>query len=172
MSYFRVTRCSIFVALKALKGLIFMKNLNSYSVITEGERVVKHEGVVSKITNNVITVTLKGNINCESCHAKGGCGAAESGPKEIEVYNSTESLKLNETVEVLLSKDKGLQAVFWAYVFPFILLISVLLISSSIYKEWIAGLLSIAILVPYYFILYVLRNSFKKAFKVSILKMV
>ncbi len=149
-----------------------MKNLNSYSVITEGERSVKHEGVVSKITNNVVTVSLTGNINCEACHAKGACGAAEAGPKEIEVYNSTESLKLNERVEVLLRKDLGLKAVFWAYVFPFILLTSVLIISSSLYKEWIAGLLSIAILVPYYFTLYILRNSFKKAFKVSILKMV
>ena len=149
-----------------------MENLNSNSVITEGDEIVKHEGVVSKIANNVITVSLMGNINCEACHAKGACGAAESGPKEIEVYNSTQSLKLNETVEVLLRKDLGLKAVFWAYVFPFILLISVLIISSSIYKEWIAGLLSIAILVPYYFTLYVLRNSFKKVFKVSILKLV
>lgn len=149
-----------------------MENLNSNSVITEGEKVVKHEGVISKIANNVVTVSLTGNINCEACHAKGACGAAESGPKEIEVYNATQSLKLNETVEVLLRKDLGLKAVFWAYVFPFILLISVLLISSSIYKEWIAGLLAIAVLVPYYFMLYVLRNTFKKAFKVSILKLV
>ena len=149
-----------------------MENLNSNSVITEGEKVVKHEGVISKIANNVVTVSLTGNINCEACHAKGACGAAESGPKEIEVYNATQSLNLNETVEVLLRKDLGLKAVFWAYVFPFILLISVLIISSSIYKEWIAGLLSIAVLVPYYFMLYVLRNTFKKAFKVSILKLV
>lgn len=149
-----------------------MKNLNSYSVITEGESSVKHEGVVSKITNNVVTVSLTGNINCEACHAKGACGAAEAGPKEIEVYNSTQSFKINENVEVLLRKDLGLKAVFWAYVFPFIILISVLIILSSIYEEWIAGLFSIAILIPYYSLLYALRNSFKKVFKVSILKMV
>ena len=149
-----------------------MKNLDSYSVITEGESSVKHEGVVSKITNHVVTVSLTGDVNCEACHAKGACGMAEAVPKEIEVYNSTESLKLNENVEIILRKDLGLKAVFWAYVFPFIMLISVLLITSSFYEEWIAGLFAIAILIPYYSLLYALRNSFKKVFKVSILKMV
>ena len=144
-------------------------NINSNN--TADDTIVKHEGVVSKITNDVVTISLKGNINCEACNAKGACGVSESNSKEIEISNSTQGLKLNENVEVLLNKNLGLKAVFWAYVFPFILLLTVLLIASTLFKEWIAGLLSIAVLIPYYLLLYVLRNTFKKAFKLSILKM-
>ena len=148
-----------------------MEKSNINSNDTADDTIVKHEGVVSKITNDVVTISLKGNINCEACNAKGACGVSESNSKEIEISNSSQTLKLNENVEVLLKKNLGLKAVFWAYVFPFILMLTVLLIASTLFQEWIAGLLSIAILIPYYLMLYVLRNTFKKAFKLSILKM-
>ena len=148
-----------------------MGKSNINSTDTADETIVKHEGVVSKITNDVVTISLKGNINCEGCKAKAACGVSESNDKEIEVPVSNQQLNLNENVEVLLNKNLGLKAVFWAYVFPFIIMLTVLLIASTLFKEWIAGLLSIAVLIPYYFMLYVLKSTFKKAFKLSILKM-
>lgn len=148
-----------------------MGNFNIDSTNTADETIVKHEGVVSKITNNVVTIALKGNVNCEGCKAKAACGVSESNDKEIEIPISDQQLNLNENVEVQLNKNLGLKAVFWAYVFPFIIMMTVLLIASTLFKEWIAGLLSIAVLVPYYFTLYLLKNSFKKSFKLSILKM-
>jgi sigma-E factor negative regulatory protein RseC len=80
-------------------------------------------------------------------------------------------LKVDESVQVFLKKGLGLKAVFWAYVFPFILLFAVLLIASALYQEWLAGLLAIGVLIPYYLLLYVLKNSFKSAFKVSVSKL-
>lgn len=148
-----------------------MGNSNINSTDTADDTIVKHEGVVSKISNDVVTIALKGNINCEGCKAKAACGVSESNDKEIEVPISNQQLNLNENVEVRLNKNLGLKAVFWAYVFPFIIMLTVLLIASTLFKEWIAGLLSIAVLVPYYFTLYLLKNSFKKRFKLSILKM-
>jgi sigma-E factor negative regulatory protein RseC len=137
---------------------------------TFDENIVKHQGIVSKISSNSITVSLQGNLHCEACNAKSACGVSDSDSKEIEVNAPAQSLKLNENVEVFLKKDLGLKAVFWAYVFPFVLLFSVLLIASSMYPEWIAGLLAIGVLIPYYLLLYVLKNSFKNTFKVSVSK--
>lgn len=138
---------------------------------------MKHSGVISKISNSAITVSLEGNINCESCNAKAACGISESNSKEIEIKSppseragTFQSFKLNESVDVVMQTELGLKAVFWAYVFPFILMIVVLVVSSNLFKEWIAGLLSLFVLIPYYFMLFVLKNSFRKAFKVSILK--
>lgn len=147
-----------------------MKESNSNNSLEIAEPVVRHEGIVSKISNDTITISLKGNINCEGCKAKSACGVSESNDKEIEVENTSKTLQLNESVEVVLQKDLGLKAVFWAYVFPFILMISVLLIASLFVAEWQAGLLALAILVPYYFSLHYLNAFFKKKFKVSILK--
>lgn len=147
-----------------------MAEIDINTVDTVGENLVKHEGIVSKISNSSITVSLKGNLHCDACNAKSACGVSDSDSKEIEIQAPAQALELNENVEVFLKKDLGLKAVFWAYVFPFILLFAVLLIGSRVYPEWIAGLLAIGILIPYYSLLYAFKNSFKKAFKVSVSK--
>ena len=131
---------------------------------------ITHTGVISKISSNKITVALKGNVNCEGCKAQSACGVSDSNDKEIEVVNTSQSFQLNEPVNVLLKRELGLKAVFWAYVFPFILMMVVLVTASFFVQEWIAGLLSLFTLLPYYFMLYVLKDSFQKAFQVSILK--
>ena len=148
-----------------------MEKSNSNNNLEIGEPVVRHEGIVSKISKETITISLKGNIDCEGCKAKSACGVSESNDKEIEVVNSSKILHLNENVEVLLKKNLGLKAVFWAYVFPFILMVTVLLVSSLFLKEWQAGLLALTILIPYYISLHYLNFFFKKKFKVSILKL-
>ena len=147
-----------------------MEDILTEHIGTIDGSMVRHDGVISKISKNKVTVALKGNINCDACNAKAICGASESSAKEIEVENVSQTMALNENVTVLLKKSLALRAVFFAYVFPFILLLGTLLITSYYYEEWIAGLLALAVLIPYFTILYALRNSFKKEFEVSILK--
>ena len=129
-----------------------------------------HSGVISKITGDSIIVSLEQNIHCESCKAKAGCGISESNTKEIEVFNTSDSFKINETVHVVLKKALGFKAVFWAYIFPFILMFCTLIISSYFLEEWIAGILSILVLLPYYLVLYYFKDTLKSVFKISILK--
>tara|TARA_R110001583_G_scaffold13031_5_gene56933 strand:- start:3935 stop:4384 length:450 start_codon:yes stop_codon:yes gene_type:complete len=147
-----------------------MEKLDLESYRTLNKEGIKHEGYISNITRNFITVSLKGNINCEGCKAQSACGVSDSSEKEIEIVNNNQSFKLNEYVEVILEKSLGLKAVFWAYIFPFLLIMISLVITSNFLKEWIAGLISLFILIPYYFTLYVLKKSFQKAFRISILK--
>ena len=148
-----------------------MAETDRNSVQKFDENFIKHEGIVSKVSSNSITVSLRGNLHCEACNAKSACGVSDSDSKEIEILTPAESLKVDESVQVFLKKGLGLKAVFWAYVFPFILLFAVLLIASALYQEWLAGLLAIGVLIPYYLLLYVLKNSFKSAFKVSVSKL-
>ena len=129
-----------------------------------------HSGVISKITGDSVIVSLEQNIHCESCRAKANCGISESNTKDIEIQNTTDSFKVNETVTVVLQKALGLKAVFWAYVFPFILMFASLVLTSLFLKEWLAGLVSLFILIPYYLTLYLLKNTLKSAFKISIIK--
>ena len=147
-----------------------MEQLDLESYKKSDIKEITHQGVVSKISSNKITVALKGNVNCEGCKAQSACGVSDSNDKEIEIMNPTQSFQLNESVDVMLKRELGLKAVFWAYVFPFILMIIVLVATSFFFKEWVSGLLSLFILIPYYFLLYVMKDSFQKAFQVSILK--
>lgn len=144
---------------------LHLENFNSISRFD-----IKHEGLISKISDEVLTVSLKGNINCEGCKAKAVCGISDSKDKEIEVFKTNHSFIINESVQLVLKKDLGLKAVFFAYLLPFILLIFTLFIASNFLKEWISGLVSLSILIPYYLLLYFTKDSFQKAFKISILK--
>ena len=130
-----------------------------------------HSGVVSRISGDSVYVSLDQNVHCDSCRAKSLCGISESNNKEIEINNPGTSFKINEHVEVVINKALGLKAVFWAYVFPFILLISVLVIASLFLAEWLAGLLALGTLAPYYLLLHFTRSFFKQKFKVSVLKL-
>jgi sigma-E factor negative regulatory protein RseC len=139
---------------------------------------MKHLGAISKISNAVITVSLEGNINCEGCKAKAACGVSDSNSKEIEIVqplsiqsNKDQNFQLNEQVELVMEEELGLKAVFWAYVFPFVLLISALLVASLFFAEWQAGLTALCILIPYYLLIHYLNPFFKKRFKVSIFKL-
>ena len=147
-----------------------MEKLDFKNHKTFNKEGIKHEGYVSNIENNLLTVSLKGNINCEGCKAQSACGVSESNDKEIEIIDNIQGFKLNDTVDVVLEKSLGLKAVFWAYVFPFILIILTLIITTNFLKEWIAGLVSLFILIPYYFLLFVLKDTFQKAFRISIFK--
>jgi len=148
-----------------------MENTNTNNTKTNNEPVVRHEGIVSKVSHDTITISLKGNINCEGCKAKSACGVSESNNKEIEVSSFSNSLNINENVEVHLKRNLGLKAVFWAYVLPFIFMMVVLLVASFFVAEWVAGLFAVAILVPYYLLVLLFKPLFKKTFQVSILKL-
>ncbi len=139
---------------------------------------MQHLGTISKITDSTITVALEANTNCESCKAKAACGVSESNNKEIEIDNSRnisnqkrKSYALNEEVAVIMEESKGLRAVFWAYIFPFILMISTLFISSLFVSEGQAGILSLLALLPYYLLIFLLNSFFKKRFKVTLFKL-
>ena len=147
-----------------------MENLQTESFNSIGKFEIKHAGFISKISYGVLTVSLKGNINCEGCKAKAACGISESNNKELEIFEIDQVFNLNECVQVVLEKGLGLKAVFFAYVLPFILLIFTLFITSNFLKEWLAGLVSLSILIPYYMLLYLTKDYFQKAFKISILK--
>ena len=145
-------------------------DLNTYKNNTTVNNVISHTGKVVNVVGKRIIVALDTNTNCEACNAKAACGVSESNKKEIEVSNANNHFMLHENVTVVMQKQLGMKAVFWAYLFPFTLLIAVLFISASFLPQWQAGILALAVLVPYYFTLYATKSWFKKAFEVTVLK--
>ena len=132
------------------------------------EHVYIHSGVISQINRGSVIVSLDKNVHCETCHAKGACGVSDSAAKQIEVVDTQRTYSLNEPVEVILKKNLGHKAVFWAYVFPFILVVVTLLTASFFVTEWVAGLMSLLILIPYYLLMHGLKSYFKRTFDISI----
>ncbi|MCF8336075.1 MAG: SoxR reducing system RseC family protein [Bacteroidales bacterium] len=127
--------------------------------------VIEHKGRIDSIEGNRIKVHFVTMSACSNCHAKSVCSAAGMENKEIEVIDTSARFQEGEEVKVLLKQSLGFKALFFGYVFPFLLLLLALFSFSAIFKhEVVAGLLSLGILVPYYFIIYYRRNYFERSF--------
>jgi sigma-E factor negative regulatory protein RseC len=98
--------------------------------------------------------------------------AADSKEKIVSISDSSGRFNEKELVIIEGKKSIGYNAILWAFVIPLIILISILVISLNNLKlsEIEVALSSIAALIPYYFILYLLRNKMANSFKFSIKK--
>ena len=133
------------------------------------EEVIRHKGFVKSISDNLLIVNIINESACSSCHAKGACSVSDYQDKEIEITNFNKNYKPGQEVTVVFQQSLGFTAVFWAYILPFILVLTTLITAISITNNELAGgLLSLLILIPYYITLYFFRHLLKKVFKFEV----
>lgn len=126
---------------------------------------IEHKGRIETIDGNRINVSILAMSGCASCHAKGVCTASDMQEKIVEVYDITNQYQVGEEVNVVLKQSLGFRALFLGYVLPFMLVLLILIILTIITNnEAISGIGALSVLVPYYIILYVLRNKIRKKF--------
>ncbi len=133
--------------------------------------IIRHNGIVSKITDRGAEINIAVSSACAGCHAGSSCGMADNKSRVIEVKNLTRSVNIGEQVEIEGAQSTGLKAVFFAYVLPFIFVMMTLIITITAFNvtEIRAGLFSLLILPIYYFVLYFLRSKFEKKYTFRII---
>ena len=132
--------------------------------------MIEHKGVITSISDHKISVMILQQSACSSCHAKGACTAADSKEKIVDVSDFTGKYKVNDLVTVVGQKSMGYKAVWWAFVIPIIIVVSLLVVSISVwgFGDMEAAMAAIVSLVPYYGLLYLLRNKMANSFKFTI----
>lgn len=130
---------------------------------------IEHEGFVEEVTSKCIRVRIVNESACASCHAKGACTAADLQDKIIDVYQHIPDLQVGQRVMLVGRKSIGGKAVLYAYVLPviliFITLFSAYFISGN---ELVAGVLSLAIMIPYFTVIYFMRDKLQKTLSFTI----
>lgn len=136
--------------------------------------MIEHEGIIEKIDGNNITVRILQKSACSSCHAKGACMAADSKEKQVNVSDFSGKFIENEHVIIEGKEALGYKAILWAFVIPLIIILVVLILTLNFwnFSETEAALSSMIALVPFYILLYLLRNKMAKSFKFSIKKQI
>ena len=131
---------------------------------------ITHTGFISKVENDKIIVNIIAMSACASCHAKGMCTVSDMEEKSIEITRKTgDNYKEGERVIVAMKKSMGTKALMIGYVIPFLLILFSLIILTIVgTSEGFAGLVSLALLFPYYFGVYLLRDKLKNTFTFSI----
>ncbi len=130
---------------------------------------IEHEGIVTEVSPQLIKVRIVNESACASCHAKGACTAADLQDKIIDIYQSESEVQTGQRVMVLGKKSLAPKAVLLAYVYPILIMLAVLIITFYVANnELLAGGLTLAALVPYYVVIYMLKDKLKRTFSFTI----
>lgn len=132
---------------------------------------IEQEGYVESTGKGVVNVRILQLSACSSCQSKESCTFFGTEKKIITVNDNSGQYAAGERVCVSVSKSAGIRAVILGYLLPFLLLVSGLIIFTSVgLNELYTGLLAICILIPYYALLYMLRNKLSNQFSFSLHK--
>ena len=132
---------------------------------------ITHTGIIKNVENDKVVVSIISKASCISCSLNNVCPASDIKEKEIEVkIENTSKYHTGDNVTVELSQSAGNWAVALGYFFPFlVILFSLILFIKLGLDQGLAGLLSIAMLVPYYGTLFLLKGYLRKRFNAKIL---
>ena len=138
----------------------------------QSSKSVEHKGTVESISDGMVKVNILSLSACASCHARGACSVADMQEKIIDIRTPETNFSIGETVNVAMQQSLGFKALFLGYVLPFILVMIILFSCAAAgFSEGKSGLLSLAVLPPYYLVLYMLKDKLRKTFSFRIQKL-
>jgi hypothetical protein len=92
--------------------------------------------------------------------------------KIIDVGGNTGEFHTGDSVGITITQSMGNKAIALGYFIPFLLVLLTLIVLTLLrLKEWLAGLLAISTLIPYYIILYLSRSILRKTFTFTLKKL-
>ena len=134
------------------------------------EETISHEGIITKITEDTLEVKITAQSACALCHAKSACGMGEQAEKILTVPKpENQEFQLMQKVKVVMAIGQGNKAAVLAYLIPILLLLAALFVCLGLgLGEGLSALIGIAVLIPYYMVLYFQRDKLKKRFEYRI----
>lgn len=133
---------------------------------------IEHTGIVKSIRENNLIVSIIAHPACSGCHASGICDVSGQEQKEIEAIKSFD-VKIGDKVLVVMAKSLGFKALFIGYILPFLIMLSILIIMTALsLSEAITGIAAFISLIPYYFIIYLRKETIGKSFTFTIKKLI
>jgi sigma-E factor negative regulatory protein RseC len=125
---------------------------------------IRHEGIIDSIDEGCVHVRILKTSACAACKVAGYCNAAEAKEKIVDVFQTDASaMKVGDTVTVSTTGNIAAQALLWAFGFPFILMVTVLVIVLwQTGNEGMAALSGLLTLIPYYGLLFLLRHRMRR----------
>ena len=133
---------------------------------------ILHTGIVERVDTNRVIVRITQYSACAGCHAKSACTMSDKKEKQVEIEDASGDYHPGAAVVIIGQDSMGMEAVLWAFAVPVVLmLIAVVAGISSGWEETASGALGVLVLIPYYIVLYVLRDKLKKRFVFKLKKL-
>ena len=132
---------------------------------------ISHSGIIESISEGCVKVRILQTSACAACKVAGHCHASESKEKIVDVLNVGDAshLKVGDGVVVSASRDVANRALLLGFGVPFLILVSVLFIMLQLVSdEGLAALAALLALLPYYGLLYLMRERIQQKMAFSI----
>ena len=130
---------------------------------------IRHQGIVENINGTHLQVRIVQTSACASCSIKGHCSSADTKEKLIDVIDESSSYQPGDRVWGTGELSMGVMAVLFAFIFPFLILIISLFVFMAIWNDELrSALCSLALLIPYYYILWLNKSRMGKKFSFSV----
>jgi len=125
---------------------------------------ITHSGVVERVEGDCVKVRIVQTSACAACKVASHCNAAESKVKIVDVLTSDSSAyRAGEEVVVSASKDVANRALLLGFGLPFLLLVGMLVVMLRLTSEQgLAALGAIGALIPYYILLWLMRDRIRQ----------
>ena len=125
---------------------------------------ISHLGVVDSIEGDRVKVRIIQTSACAACKVAAHCNASESKEKLVDVFGcDTAKYATGQEVVVSASREVANRAILLGFGLPLLLLIGVLLmVLRWTGDEGTAAMASLGALVPYYIVLWLLRDSIRQ----------
>lgn len=121
---------------------------------------IKHQGVITEIDGRHVKVRIVQHSACSGCKIASHCHASEMKEKTIDVYTDAEGFSAGQEVIVTASQSAVWRALVWGFVCPLVLLVGTLIaIRIATGNEAMAALCSIGVLLPYYTMVWLMRDK-------------
>lgn len=134
----------------------------------QNDNTIEHTGIVKSVEGKHVIVNIVSHPACSGCMASGICDLSEQGNKEIKAAGSMD-VKAGDKVLVVMKQSMGFRALFLGYLFPFLLVMLILILMTSFsVSEPVSGITALSSLVPYYSIIYLTKNKIGKSFSFTI----
>lgn len=127
--------------------------------------LISHTGIIDSISEGNVKVRIVQSSACSGCKIASHCTSAESKEKIIDVYiNETTSYTIGQQVEVIASVGVGFRAVTYGFIIPTIILVTTIIVCLKYLgqSEGVSALMGILSLIPYYLILFLLKDKMKR----------
>jgi len=135
------------------------------------EKHLEHEGTVFSINGNSMIVRIVSSSACGGCAAKSYCIPSGTSDKDIIVENFSGNYVSGERVKVIMRESLGFTALLIGYIVPFfVVMITLLTVYQITANELVSGLLSLLVLIPYFFTIKLLNPKITKTFGFSVQK--
>ena len=130
---------------------------------------IRHEGIITAIADEKITVEISAKDACRTCCLKGACGqTAEIKRFSLESTDNS-AYKVGQKVEIVITPQQLMTAALWGYILPLILILTVLFaVYETTDDETQAAICALTALPIYYAALFCFRHRLKKMLQIRI----